>query len=193
MSAGAFASVAGIGRLRGIGEADVEPMRQWRNAAGVRANMFTRHEIGVDEHAAWWARTRARADQAYFVYEHDGVACGIGALNGIDTGSRNTAWALYAAPGAPRGTGSCIGALLLDHAFGALALNKVYCEAFAFNRVAVALYHRLGFVTEGTFREQHDYDGRLVDVLRLGILAREWAAGRDGFLAALMQHRSHAS
>jgi UDP-4-amino-4,6-dideoxy-N-acetyl-beta-L-altrosamine N-acetyltransferase len=174
-----------LGRLRPVDDEDLEPMRRWRNEPVIRMNMFTRHVIGAEEHRNWWARTRANPAFEYYMLEHAGRACGVGALTGIDRGNANTAWAIYAAPDAPRGTGTRIGALLLDRAFAGLSLHKVHCEAFAFNDTALALYHRLGFVTEGVFREQHDYDGRFVDVHRLGVLRADWLTRRAGILQRL--------
>lgn len=185
MDAGDGRDAAALGRLRPVADEDVEAMRRWRNEPAIRMNMFTRHVIGAEEHQGWWARTRANPAFEYYVLEHGGRACGVGALTGIDRGNGNTAWAIYAAPDAARGTGTRIGVLLLDRAFDGLGLHKVHCEAFAFNDTAIALYHRLGFVTEGVFREQHDYDGRYVDVHRLGVLRAEWHARRAGILQRL--------
>ena len=62
-------TMSSIGLLRPIRDDELELMRCWRNAPEVRANMYTRHEIGAAEHGAWWARVVQRQDMQYFMYE----------------------------------------------------------------------------------------------------------------------------
>lgn len=168
-----------IGQLRAVRDDELGLMLSWRNAPAVRANMYTRHEIGLDEHLAWWQRTRERDDASYLMFEADGRALGIVAFTGIDRANRNAVWAFYADPDAPQGTGSRMEWLALERAFDTLALHKLSCEVLAFNDKVIRLHLKFGFQVEGTFREHHVVDGRFVDVVRLAILAPEWAARRE--------------
>lgn len=168
-----------LGRLRGIQQSELELMRSWRNAPGVRANMYTRHEISPEEHMAWWERTSGRQDRQYFMYERDGVPMGIVGLTDIDLVNGNCSWAFYADANAARGTGSRMEYLALEHVFGALCLRKLHCEVLAFNVSVIALHQKFGFQIEGKFREHHVVDGENVDILRLGLLAPEWTAKRE--------------
>lgn len=181
-----------IGLLRSIRDDELESMRCWRNAPEVRANMYTRHEIGVDEHLAWWARVAQRQDTQYFMYEAAGVPSGIVSFTGIDRVNGHAAWAFYAAPSAPRGTGSKMELLALDHAFGPLALHKLHCEVLAFNTPVVRLHEKFGFKIEGVLREHHRVEDRFVDIIELGILATEWAGHRPAMVAKIesLAHRS---
>lgn len=167
-----------FGLLRDIRADELELMRSWRNAPNVRANMYTRHEISAQEHLAWWARISARDDQRYFMYERGGTPQGIVAFTGIDVLSNNSTWAFYAAPAAAKGTGSRMELLALNHAFDELNLHKLNCEVLAFNAPVIKLHEKFGFKVEGVLREQHRVDEQYVDVYRLGMLAREWAALR---------------
>ena len=167
-----------VGLLRQIGDNELEMMRQWRNAPKVRANMYTRHEISSAEHQAWWARSRQRDDQAYFMYECHGSAYGIVAFTAIDHVNQNCSWAFYAAPDAPQGTGTRMEFLALNHAFQKLRLNKLCCEVIAFNTPVLKLHEKFGFRTEGVLRQQHLVDGKFVDIHRLGLLRDEWSALR---------------
>ena len=64
---------------------------------------------------------------------------------------------------------------LLDEVFGPLQAHRLGFDVTADNHRAIALYHRLGFVTEGRVREcWQRADGAFVDCLLLGMLAREW-------------------
>ena len=174
-----------LGILRSIADEELELMRAWRNAPAVRANMYTQHEISYDEHLAWWEKTKNRADQKYFMYEMTGEPIGIAAFTGIDIQSQNSAWAFYASPTAPRGTGSKMEYLMLEHAFGTLQLHKLYCEVLAFNTPVIKLHQKFGFKVEGVFREQHKVNVDFVDTYRLGILATEWQEHRQAMLEKL--------
>lgn len=176
-----------FGRLRDIYDSELRMMLAWRNAPSVRTNMYTRHEISMDEHLAWWERVRQRADQRYFMYEYDSAPQGIVAFNDIDKVNRNSFWAFYASPDAPRGTGSRMEFLALDYAFSELNLHKLSAEVLAHNEPVINLHKKFGFVVEGIFREHHLVDGIYVDVYRIGMLKQEWPSHRKRMLARLNQ------
>lgn len=171
--------VSRLGFLRTIKPEELELMLSWRNAHSVRANMYTQHEISLAEHRTWWERMQTRADQQYFMYEYQGAALGIVAFNGIDGTNRNSSWAFYASPDAPRGTGSRMEYLALEHAFNGIRLHKLCCEVLAFNKPVIRLHEKFGFKVEGILREQHKIDDGFVDISRLGMLVSEWATKRD--------------
>jgi UDP-4-amino-4,6-dideoxy-N-acetyl-beta-L-altrosamine N-acetyltransferase len=177
-----------LGLLRSIAEDELELMRAWRNEPAVRANMYTQHEIGFQEHLTWWGKIRDRTDHKYFMYEKAGIPLGIASFNGIDAQSMNSAWAFYSAPTAPKGTGSRMEFLMLDYAFNTLNLHKLYCEVLAFNTAVIKLHEKFGFKVEGVFREQHKVNDVFVDAYRLGILATEWQKGRQAMLDKLTSH-----
>lgn len=178
--------VSKLGCLRAIKPEELDLMRSWRNAPGVRANMYTRHEISLAEHLAWWERIQTRSDQQYFMYEHQGTPFGIVAYNGVDETNQNSSWAFYASPEAPKGTGSRMEYLALEHAFRGKLLHKLYCEVLAFNTPVIRLHEKFGFKIEGILREQHKIADAFVDIYRLGILAPEWAQKREQMLSKLL-------
>jgi len=167
-----------FGKLRGIKPEELELMLSWRNAPNVRANMYTRHEISTGEHLAWWSRVQQRTDQKYFMYEMGGAPSGIVGFMGIDTDSRNSSWAFYSSPAAPKGTGSKMEFLALEYAFHELGLHKLHCEVLAFNSPVIKLHQKFGFKVEGILREHHKVDDTFVDVYRLGLLSHEWEEHR---------------
>lgn len=163
-----------LGILRNIADEELELMRAWRNEPSVRANMYTQHEIEFKEHLKWWGKTKARTDQKYFMYEFEGAPVGISAFTRIDTKNRNSSWSFYASPSAPKGTGSKMEFLMIEHAFKELQLHKLYCEVLAFNTPVIKLHQKFGFKIEGVFKEQYKVNYDFVDTYRLGILATEW-------------------
>lgn len=176
-----------MGRLRTINSSELELMLSWRNAPSVRQNMYTRHEISLSEHLAWWGRIRDRSDQRYFMYEFQGSPLGVVAFTHMDSGSQNSSWAFYASPEAPKGTGSKMEFLTLEYAFGYIGLHKLYCEVLAFNSPVIKLHQKFGFKVEGVLREQHLVDKSFVDVYRLGILASEWDSQRETMRQKLLK------
>ena len=67
----------------------------------------------------------------------------------------------------------------LDHLFDQRGAHRVGLDVTTDNAAALALYARLGFVREGTWRECWQRPaGDWVDCAFLAILRREWAARR---------------
>jgi UDP-4-amino-4,6-dideoxy-N-acetyl-beta-L-altrosamine N-acetyltransferase len=140
--------------------------------------MYTRHEISKQEHLTWWARTSQRNDQSYFMYENSNQPLGIVAFTEIDKLNSNCSWAFYAAPQAPRGTGSKMEFLALEYVFSDLGLRKLCCEVLAFNNTVIRLHQKFGFAVEGILRQHHRIEDTYVDIYKLGILDSEWQAKR---------------
>ena len=65
--------------------------------------------------------------------------------------------------------------LLERYAFEQVNLNRLCLAVFAENVRARAAYRAAGFVEEGVQREHVFKDGRYHDLVRMGILRREWA------------------
>lgn len=179
--------ISSLGSLRAIKSDELGLMLSWRNAPSVRANMYTRHEISLDEHLQWWARISNRADQSYYMYEFQAEPSGIVAFTGIDAVNKNSSWAFYASPDASRGTGSRMEYLALEWAFKHIGLHKLCCEVLSFNKPVIRLHQKFGFAIEGVLRDQHLFDGAYVDVCQLGLLADEWSIKRDEVHAKLLK------
>lgn len=64
--------------------------------------------------------------------------------------------------------------LLLQFAFDELNLHRVGLTVYDYNKRAIALYEKLGFRREGTFREFMQRDGKRCDMYLYGLLRREW-------------------
>jgi RimJ/RimL family protein N-acetyltransferase len=69
--------------------------------------------------------------------------------------------------------------LALAFAFDELNLHRVTTTVFSYNERSIALVEKLGFRTEGAFREFLHRDGRRHDMLLYGLLRPEWEARRQ--------------
>lgn len=63
---------------------------------------------------------------------------------------------------------------LLELAFYAMNLHKIYLNVFVTNEKSVHLYTEVGFQTEGTLRKEYKIRGEYVDMRRMSILKEEW-------------------
>ncbi|MFM4860960.1 UDP-4-amino-4,6-dideoxy-N-acetyl-beta-L-altrosamine N-acetyltransferase [Aeromonas media] len=179
-----------LGVLRNVRENELDIMLAWRNEQKVRSNMYTQHIISREEHYSWWERTKLRQDQRYYMYEYEGLPCGITSFNNIDLSNKNSAWAFYTSPSAPRGSGAKMEFLMLDLAFITLGLHKLYCEVLEFNRPVITLHHKFGFETEGVFKDQRFTNGEFINVHRLAILKTQWECNRTAQLERIIAFRS---
>ncbi|HKX44784.1 MAG TPA: GNAT family N-acetyltransferase [Burkholderiaceae bacterium] len=66
---------------------------------------------------------------------------------------------------------------LLHWAFDTLDLNRVQAETDTRNKASSRVLEKLGFVREGTLREDCIVDGEVSDSWVYGLLRREWASG----------------
>jgi UDP-4-amino-4,6-dideoxy-N-acetyl-beta-L-altrosamine N-acetyltransferase len=153
---------------------DLELILEWRNAPEVRSNMYTRHEISLDEHRAWFERVNQDDSKVYFLVKLNDEPVGVVGFSEINLVYRVATWAFYASPFAPRGTGSLMEYHALEYAFEELNLHKLRCEVLGFNQVVVKLHKKFGFVEEGVLRDAF-YDGQSYhNIIHLGIFSQEW-------------------
>lgn len=160
--------------LRPLTENDLMPMLAWRNDPFVRKGMCNAREIDEKEHRAWFGRMQDDLMARWFMHENaagspDGVVYFTKCVPG-----RSAFWGFYLDPAAPRGSGLLLGADGLKLAFETLALHKLNAEVLAGNERSLRFHERLGFRREGVFIEHHFEGITYVDVVRFGLLAREW-------------------
>jgi RimJ/RimL family protein N-acetyltransferase len=75
------------------------------------------------------------------------------------------------------GTGLALMTAVLDEVFHTRAAHRVGLDVTADNAAALALFARLGFVTEGVWRQCWCRpDGGWVDCVFLALLKHEWCA-----------------
>jgi RimJ/RimL family protein N-acetyltransferase len=75
-----------------------------------------------------------------------------------------------------KGYGTDAMAALLDFAFGALRLERVWLRVFDYNERAVRSYEKAGFVTEARLRHDRYHRGVHHDVFLMAIVRPDWEA-----------------
>ena len=180
-------------RLRPLTDDDVPMLLPWRNHADVRRFMFTQHEIGADEHRAFFDRALRDPTRAYYLGLDDETPVGLVTFRDIDPVQESASWGFYTRPGSPPGTGRRMLTLALDQAFVRDGLTKVSGEAFAFNRASIRLHLGLGFSVEGFLRSHRRCGGRRVDVVRMAMLEGHWTSEHKAWLARASEARSRSA
>lgn len=88
-----------------------------------------------------------------------------------------------------RGVGGDALRVVCDLAFRVRGLRRLQVETLTHNAAMIAVARGCGFVEEGRRREAQWYDGSFVDVLVMGLLARQWR----GSAAAARQDAARAA
>jgi UDP-4-amino-4,6-dideoxy-N-acetyl-beta-L-altrosamine N-acetyltransferase len=170
-----------LNSLRDILPEDREMIRMWRNDPEVRKYMFTDHEIGAEEHRAWFDRMRQDTTCKYWIVTCDGEDAGLLYLYDIDQRNRHCYWGFYTSGPNVRGKG--IGSFaeftVMRIVFDEMQLQKLCGLVLVFNQVILNLHKKFGFVQEGLLRKHILKGGELMDVISIGMLREEWDAKKS--------------
>ncbi len=161
--------------LRPLASTDLRRCVKWFSDAQVIYFLGRNSPITLAEEERWFRDYERRTDEQIFAIEVAGTHVGNLGLHKIDRIHRKADVGIVI--GEPthwsKGYGTEAMRIALRYAFGELGLNKVSLDVLEYNTRAIHTYERLGFRPEGLHREDVYKDGRFVNVLRMGILARE--------------------
>jgi UDP-4-amino-4,6-dideoxy-N-acetyl-beta-L-altrosamine N-acetyltransferase len=163
--------------LRDVAPHDQEQIREWRNNPEIRKYMYTDHEIGLEEHRAWFARILHDPSCKYWIIVYDGKDVGVANLYNIDIRNRRCYWGFYiGSKERLRGVGSFAEFLVLRFVFDELKLQKLCGEVLATNQAVINMHKKFGFSEEGLFRKHVFKGNSFADVVCIGLLREEWEA-----------------
>lgn len=160
-----------------------EVIIDWRNDPANKPWFVEEEPITLHSHLAWWDRVRQDPSQRFYLIEvwyGDGTSSeliGTTSLFDIDWRSRTANYGRLLIHENYRGQGYGLEAefLLLDYAFNHLNLNKIWSEIFAYNEAALKLHEKTGFKIEGVLHQHVYKGGEYVDLVRIGLLAKEFS------------------
>lgn len=167
-------------KLRPVDETDVDDILTWVNDRSVVGNLatFAGKPLSREDELAWVRKMRTSTDDRVFTV----TAADTGDYLG-QVGLHQIFWRSKVARGAAiiarkdqmgRGYGSAAIASLMDIAFGELGLHKVWLMVFSTNERSRRTWKRLGFVEEGTLRDEYFHEGAWHDMIRMSLLEHEW-------------------
>jgi len=168
-------------RLRPLASTDLRRCVKWFSDPQVLRFLGRNSPVTFAEEERWFRDYERRTDEQIFAIEVEGRHIGNIGLHKIDRLHQKAEVGIVI--GEPtfwsKGYGTEAMETALEYGFGPLGLNKVSLDVLDTNERAIRTYTRIGFVREGVHREDVFKDGRFVHVIRMSILAREFADGLD--------------
>ena len=168
-------------RLRSLTRQDLNKSRCWVNDPDLACLVDRVRPVSEPEHEAWLERALKDPSQVIFGIETGPSKVYIGncGLREIDPRSRKANLWIYI--GEPRyrgrGLGDAAVRALLHFGFESLNLRRISLYVVASNQAAQRLYQRVGFKTEGRFRQEVYLNGAYVDTVHMGLLRSEFNGG----------------
>jgi diamine N-acetyltransferase len=173
-------------RLRGVEREDVPRFVEWMNDPEVIEGLVMFWPMSSGEEQRWFERLADREPLQKPLsidmregegWRHIG-SCGYHNLEwnnraveiGISIGDKSV-W--------NQGYGTETVALMVQHAFETLNLNRVFLQVHANNKRAIRAYEKCGFVQEGALRQAVYKHGQYQDMLVMSILRSEWEASKQ--------------
>lgn len=174
--------------LKNLENTELELILPWRNNPIVRRAMFTQNEISLAEHRSWYERIQNDQNKQWLLYySDDNKPSGVVYFTDINTKQGTTFWGFYTSPEAIPGTGMRMSLEAIDYIFYDVGIYKLNAEALASNHRSLKMHSIVGFVEEGRFRAHHVSGKKYQDVIRLGILAKEWEVSRQKLILKLSE------
>lgn len=167
-------------KLRPVHEIDVDDILSWVNDKEIIGNLaaFAGKPLTRDDELAWVKKVRASADERVFTVLEGTTGRYLGqvGLHQIFWRSKvgRAAAIIASRDDMGQGYGSAAIASLLDVAFGELGLHKVWLMVFEKNERSRRTWGRVGFVEEGLLRDEYFHEGAWHNMVRMGLLDREW-------------------
>lgn len=141
-------------------ENDKWMIRDWRNHPEVRSVMFTNHEISVEEHSAWWDKTRQMPERQILIYCRNKKPVGVICVYDWDHENATAWWGFYLDNNSLLKVEKTriwlkLEADFIEYAREKLKLNALFCAAYKTNTQVCALHIKSGFV-EFELEEQNN-------------------------------------
>lgn len=164
--------------LRPLASGDLRRCVKWFSDPEVTYFLGRAAGITLAEEERWFREYEGKRDEQIFAIEVRGSHVGNVGLHKVDRDHRKADLGIVIGESDlwSKGHGTDAIRAVLRYAFQALGLHKVSLDVLEYNHRAIRVYEKVGFVREGVRREDVYKDGRFVDVVRMGILDREFEA-----------------
>lgn len=167
-------------RLTSLREEDFNKIYEWYNDAySLRLFDTIPSYPYSEEHISNWIKEKQKSRNDYIfairsIVDNDFI--GYIDLNSISWNNRVATLSIGIGASDVRGKGYGTEAmqLILQFGFHELNLHRIQLCVLSYNKPAIGLYEKVGFVKEGSFREYVQRDGKKYDMYLYGILYEEW-------------------
>jgi UDP-4-amino-4,6-dideoxy-N-acetyl-beta-L-altrosamine N-acetyltransferase len=161
--------------LKEIEESDLDLILQWRNQEHIRNVMFDSRIITMEDHKKWYEKNRISKQASIKIFYIGDVPLGIINITNIDRQNDKCDWGFYiGASKAPKGSGTIMGYLALNHIFYEKKIRKLCAQVLNFNLKSLEFHKRLGFKSEGILRQHIKKNNIYVDVINFALFKNEW-------------------
>lgn len=164
-------------RLRPLEKGDLENRVRWFNDPQVNKDLVIDERLDIQKTYEWFEQARKDQSRRDFIIETR-QKYPIGAIGFRKIDKRKHSACFYIVIGEKAYWGKGIGteslSLLLKWGFSTLDLYKVWSIVIPTNAASLAMLKKLDFQVEGVLREEENVLGRQVDVVRLGLLRRQF-------------------
>ena len=160
---------------------DLETVMRWRMSPHVTRFMNTDPVLTLDGQKQWYDRLLAIGILYHWIIMVGTESCGMLYLIDVDNTHKRCSWGYYIAEKRFRSFRLAVSLemSIYDYAFLTLGLNKVVCESFCLNIVAVKLHELCGCKTEGILRQHICKNGQYFDICVQSMLVDEWKNARE--------------
>ena len=171
-------------RLRPLREEDLPLKVKWYNDPDIRRTLLVDEFFDLDATRQWFAGVKDLDTRLDLTIEtREGRPVGLISLLQIDSKNRTAEIIIVIGEKEYWGRGVMAEAesLLIGWAFQQLALDKIWAVAMPDNLASLITMKKIGFQIEGTLRQEAVKEGRRLDILRLGLLKKDFKpAGKAG-------------
>lgn len=163
-------------KIRKLLKADLAERVLWMNNPAVYKTMHFVPPITLDKTIDWFEKNQSNSSRIDFAIENEkGQLVAMGGLTAIDYSVRKAEFYVFVNPQFQRqGIGSEATKLICKYGFDVLNLHKIYLFTNSSNLGAKKTYEKVGFVLEGTHRDEMISDEKYDDRLYYGLLASEF-------------------
>lgn len=161
--------------VREFRKEDIPNKVKWINDPENNTYLHYDLPLEYDKTLLWFERIKDNENRLDAVIEYKGIPMGLIGLLGIDKRNLKAEYYICIGESAYKGKGIAKNAskLLIDYAFDALKLNKIYLYTEQDNIQAQKLFEKLGFKKEGLLEQDLIYNGRKVNRYMYGILKED--------------------
>lgn len=161
--------------MRKIEEKDLEILMKWRNSQEVSDFLCSDFVYTLEGQKKWFNKIKNDEKNIYLIVE-SGERFGEARINNIDNVNKKCEIGAHIGELSfkGKGLGKEIFRSLVDYCFNKLGMNKVYLRVFKFNKIAIHVYEKLGFKTEGILKEDIFKKGKFEDIMVMSILKDEF-------------------
>jgi RimJ/RimL family protein N-acetyltransferase len=161
--------------LRDLSENDLDTIVRWRNDPVVSKCLSDRLKT-KNETETWYNRLKGNPRVWLKAITYDNRLIGYAVIESIDETNRKCELVIIIGESDYWGKGIGLFVLqkMLEHAFVALQMHRVWAVTSRYNERSEKLLKKAGFTHEGILREPIIIDGKFMDLLMYSILENEY-------------------